>query len=153
MRRFLTSPTVRLIGAFPNTAPLPSRARFASVGFCTARPAKLSYFPTSDEDFELDMADETKAGETRGGPAKEMAARGKKKQSTLAKTPKGTSDWLGADSDLREEICNAILEVLRRSGGTTLDTPTFELTEILRNKLGEDQKLIYDLADQYDSHT
>jgi histidyl-tRNA synthetase len=100
-----------------------------------------SYVPTADHDFELDMASE----------AKDVALRGKKKQtpSVQAKTPKGTSDWVGADSDLREEIVTTVSTILRRHGGTTLDTPMFELTEILQNKLGEDQKLIYELADQY----
>ena len=83
---------------------------------------------------------------------KDLASRGKKSQkpSTQAKTPKGTSDWLGADSDLREEIVSTVSTILKRHGGTSLETPMFELTEILRNKLGEDQKLIYDLQDQYD---
>lgn len=83
---------------------------------------------------------------------KDLTSRGKKPQKPQiqAKTPKGTSDWVGADSDLREEIVSTVSTILRRHGGTSLETPMFELTEILQNKLGEDQKLIYDLADQYD---
>ena len=83
----------------------------------------------------------------------DLALRGKKpqKSSIQAKTPKGTHDWVGADSDLRDEIVNTVSAILRRHGGTSLETPTFELTEILRNKLGEDQKLIYELADQYNA--
>ena len=84
--------------------------------------------------------------------ARDLASRAKKPQKSItqAKTPKGTSDWLGADSDLRQEIVDTVSTILRRHGGTSLETPMFELTEILQNKLGEDQKLIYDLADQYD---
>jgi histidyl-tRNA synthetase len=37
---------------------------------------------------------------------------------------------------------------IRRHGAVTLDTPAFELKEILTGKYGEDSKLIYDLADQ-----
>ena len=33
-------------------------------------------------------------------------------------------------------------------GGVTIDTPVFELKEILSGKYGEDSKLIYDLQDQ-----
>lgn len=100
------------------------------------------HIAAADSEFELDMATETK----------DLASRGKKSQkpSIQAKTPKGTSDWLGADSDLREEIVSTVSTILRRHGGTSLETPMFELTEILRNKLGEDQTLIYNLADQYE---
>ncbi|KAL4941057.1 hypothetical protein BDV06DRAFT_8097 [Aspergillus oleicola] len=64
------------------------------------------------------------------------------------KTPKGTRDWIGVDMILRESIFSAITEVFKRHGGTQLDTPVFELKEILSGKYGEDSKLIYDLADQ-----
>ncbi|KAK4185524.1 hypothetical protein QBC35DRAFT_454182 [Podospora australis] len=64
------------------------------------------------------------------------------------KTPKGTRDWSGADMVLREKIFNTITNVFKRHGGVTIDTPVFELKEILAGKYGEDSKLIYDLADQ-----
>lgn len=38
--------------------------------------------------------------------------------------------------------------MFKRHGGVTIDTPVFELKEILAGKYGEDSKLIYDLADQ-----
>jgi histidyl-tRNA synthetase len=41
-----------------------------------------------------------------------------------------------------------VREVFKRHGGVTIDTPVFELKEILAGKYGEDSKLIYDLADQ-----
>jgi histidyl-tRNA synthetase len=47
-----------------------------------------------------------------------------------------------------EQIFSAISEVFKRHGGTQLDTPVFELKEILAGKYGEDSRLIYDLADQ-----
>ncbi|KAJ0380831.1 hypothetical protein COL922a_013988 [Colletotrichum nupharicola] len=70
------------------------------------------------------------------------------KLSFQLKTPKGTRDWMGTDMILREQIFSAITEVFKRHGGTQLDTPVFELKEILAGKYGEDSRLIYDLADQ-----
>ena len=64
------------------------------------------------------------------------------------KTPKGTKDWSGSDALLRDRIFNTIADVFKRHGGTALDTPVFELREILAGKYGEDSKLIYDLQDQ-----
>jgi histidyl-tRNA synthetase len=49
---------------------------------------------------------------------------------------------------IRDKIFNTITEVFKRHGGVTIDTPVFELKEILSGKYGEDSKLIYDLADQ-----
>ncbi|KAG5661602.1 hypothetical protein KAF25_005724 [Fusarium avenaceum] len=64
------------------------------------------------------------------------------------KTPKGTKDWEGKDMVIRDHIFNTITQVFKRHGGVTIDTPVFELREILSGKYGEDSKLIYDLADQ-----
>lgn len=64
------------------------------------------------------------------------------------KTPKGTKDWQGKDMVVRDKIFNTITQVFKRHGGVTIDTPVFELKEILAGKYGEDSKLIYDLADQ-----
>ncbi|KAJ5679575.1 Histidine--tRNA ligase [Penicillium macrosclerotiorum] len=64
------------------------------------------------------------------------------------KTPKGTKDWCGSDALLRDRIFSTIADVFKRHGGTALDTPVFELREILAGKYGEDSKLIYDLQDQ-----
>ncbi|KAJ9134142.1 hypothetical protein NKR23_g10300 [Pleurostoma richardsiae] len=77
-----------------------------------------------------------------------MAAEKSGKVSFQLKTPKGTRDWMGADMILRERIFETITSVFKRHGGTSLDTPVFELKEILAGKYGEDSKLIYDLADQ-----
>jgi len=48
----------------------------------------------------------------------------------------------------RDRIFQTITDVFKRHGGTALDTPVFELREILAGKYGEDSKLIYDLQDQ-----
>ncbi|KAG9248886.1 histidyl-tRNA synthetase-like protein [Calycina marina] len=64
------------------------------------------------------------------------------------KVPKGTKDWSGPDMVIRDKIFTIITEVFKRHGAVTIDTPVFELKEILAGKYGEDSKLIYDLADQ-----
>ncbi|EKD19196.1 uncharacterized protein L3040_009363 [Drepanopeziza brunnea f. sp. 'multigermtubi'] len=74
-----------------------------------------------------------------------MAPKGQKFE---LKTPKGTKDWEGKDMVIRDKIFSTITEVFKRHGAVTIDTPVFELKEILAGKYGEDSKLIYDLADQ-----
>jgi histidyl-tRNA synthetase len=49
---------------------------------------------------------------------------------------------------IRERMFAIITEVFKRHGGMALDTPVFELKEVLTGKYGEDSKLIYDLQDQ-----
>ncbi|KAK0126081.1 Cytoplasmic and mitochondrial histidine tRNA synthetase [Cadophora gregata] len=75
----------------------------------------------------------------------EMAPKGQKFE---LKTPKGTKDWEGKDMVIRDKIFSTITDVFKRHGAVTIDTPVFELKEILSGKYGEDSKLIYDLADQ-----
>ncbi|KAF3491817.1 histidyl-tRNA synthetase [Arthroderma uncinatum] len=72
----------------------------------------------------------------------------KNKTSFTLKTPKGTKDWAGSNALLRDHIFSTITNVFKRHGGMALDTPVFELREILAGKYGEDSKLIYDLQDQ-----
>lgn len=60
----------------------------------------------------------------------------------------GTKDWHPSDMLLRQKIFRTITEVFELHGGVTIDTPVFELKEILSGKYGEDSKLIYDLQDQ-----
>ena len=49
---------------------------------------------------------------------------------------------------IRDRIFNTITTVFKRHGAVTIDTPAFELRQILAGKYGEDSKLIYDLSDQ-----
>jgi histidyl-tRNA synthetase len=49
---------------------------------------------------------------------------------------------------IRDKIFSTITDAFKRHGAVTIDTPVFELKEILAGKYGEDSKLIYDLADQ-----
>ncbi|KAK4050173.1 Cytoplasmic and mitochondrial histidine tRNA synthetase [Microbotryomycetes sp. JL201] len=81
------------------------------------------------------------------GSAKKAKAAAAKSKFTL-KTPKGTKDWHPADMQLRQAIFRKITDVFEKHGAVTIDTPVFELKEILSGKYGEDSKLIYDLQDQ-----
>ncbi|PRQ77507.1 histidyl-tRNA synthetase [Rhodotorula toruloides] len=75
-------------------------------------------------------------------------SKGKKGSKFTLKTPKGTKDWHPSDMYLRQAIFRKITDVFELHGGVTIDTPVFELKEILSGKYGEDSKLIYDLQDQ-----
>ena len=83
---------------------------------------------------------------------KQEAPKGKQQQRAPVKfelkTPKGTRDWEPLSMALRTKIFETITEVFKRHGAVTIDTPVFELKEILSGKYGEDSKLIYDLQDQ-----
>ncbi|GAA6013557.1 hypothetical protein JCM8202_000732 [Rhodotorula sphaerocarpa] len=91
---------------------------------------------------KLTGTDDKKSGSGGGGAA------GKKAAKFTLKTPKGTKDWHPSDMYLRQSIFRKITEVFELHGGVTIDTPVFELKEILSGKYGEDSKLIYDLQDQ-----
>lgn len=49
---------------------------------------------------------------------------------------------------IRDGMFSTIRKVFKRHGGVTIDTPVFELKDILAGKYGEESKLIYDLAAQ-----
>lgn len=49
---------------------------------------------------------------------------------------------------IRENMMNIIKDNFDKYGGQSMETPVFELREILMDKYGEDEKLIYELADQ-----
>ncbi|XP_054268145.1 histidine--tRNA ligase isoform X2 [Macrosteles quadrilineatus] len=69
-------------------------------------------------------------------------------QKFTLKTPKGTRDYGPHHMALRLGVLDKIITVFKRHGAETIDTPIFELKEVLTGKYGEDSKLIYDLADQ-----
>lgn len=49
---------------------------------------------------------------------------------------------------IREKVFGVVIETFKRHGAETIDTPVFELKEVLTGKYGDDSKLIYDLKDQ-----
>lgn len=65
------------------------------------------------------------------------------------KTPKGTRDYNDKEMAVREQMFDTIKRVFQRHGAVTIDTPAFELREVLAGKYGEEgNQLMYDLADQ-----
>jgi histidyl-tRNA synthetase len=49
---------------------------------------------------------------------------------------------------VRRKVIETVSEVFRKHGAVEIDTPAFELKDVLMGKYGEDSKLIYDLDDQ-----
>lgn len=66
----------------------------------------------------------------------------------VLKTPKGTRDYGPAEMAVRRNVFHAIESVFHMHGAVEIETPVFELKEVLTGKYGEDSKLIYDLEDQ-----
>ena len=66
----------------------------------------------------------------------------------VLKTAKGTRDFGPKQMMIRQQAFEKITNCFKRHGAEQLDTPVFELKEVLTGKYGEDSKLIYDLADQ-----
>ncbi|CAJ0568776.1 unnamed protein product, partial [Mesorhabditis spiculigera] len=67
----------------------------------------------------------------------------------VLKCPKGTRDYGPKEMAVREAVFSTIIDAFKRHGAETIDTPVFELREVLNSKYGEDGgKLIYDLEDQ-----
>lgn len=64
------------------------------------------------------------------------------------KIAKGARDFGPEQMAIREVAFKKIVDVFKRHGAVSIDTPVFELRETLMGKYGEDSKLIYDLADQ-----
>ena len=65
------------------------------------------------------------------------------------KTAKGTRDLTPFQMRIREKIINEVKDVFKLHNAEEIDTPVFELTELLTSKYGNDNsKLIYDLQDQ-----
>ncbi|XP_063304121.1 histidine--tRNA ligase, cytoplasmic-like [Pelobates fuscus] len=77
---------------------------------------------------------------------------GQRKQSFALKTPKGTHDVHPHQMAIREKVFNTVVNCFKRHGAESIDTPVFELKELLTGKYGEDSKLIYDLEDQGGEH-
>jgi len=64
------------------------------------------------------------------------------------KTPKGTKDFGPYEMAIREKVFASITSIFKRHGAVTIETPVFEIRDVLMGKYGEDSKLIYDLQDQ-----
>jgi histidyl-tRNA synthetase len=49
---------------------------------------------------------------------------------------------------IRNKVIGTISRIFKKHGAVEIDTPVFELKQVLTGKYGEDSKLIYDLEDQ-----
>ncbi|KAK4293563.1 hypothetical protein Pmani_033752 [Petrolisthes manimaculis] len=75
--------------------------------------------------------------------------RGKDKPGKFVlKTAKGTRDYGPVEMPVRRQVFDVIHSVFHMHGAVEIETPVFELKEVLTGKYGEDSKLIYDLEDQ-----
>uniref|UniRef100_A0A182MI58 histidine--tRNA ligase n=1 Tax=Anopheles culicifacies TaxID=139723 RepID=A0A182MI58_9DIPT len=91
----------------------------------------------------------TNANGTTKGRDEETEESSKENNRNLAlKTPKGARDHGPKAMAIRQRLLNQMIQVFRKHGAETIDTPVFELKQVLAGKYGEDAKLIYDLKDQ-----
>lgn len=91
---------------------------------------------------------EKKKADLAAGITSEPAAGAEGTGGFQLKVPKGTKDHDPSSTLMRKKIFNTLEGIFVKYGGATIDTPVFELREILAGKYGEDSKLIYDLQDQ-----
>ncbi|WWC87905.1 uncharacterized protein L201_002805 [Kwoniella dendrophila CBS 6074] len=91
------------------------------------------------------LKEQLKALKKEGG---DENASGSSSSNLQLKTPKGTIDHKPEATLLRKKIFNTLENIFLKHDASTIDTPVFELKEILAGKYGEDSKLIYDLSDQ-----
>ncbi|KAM7320153.1 histidine--tRNA ligase, mitochondrial isoform X1 [Alexandromys fortis] len=70
------------------------------------------------------------------------------KPNFIIKVPKGTRDLNPQQMVVREKILDEIISCFKRHGAKGLDTPAFELTEMLTEKYEDNFGLRYDLKDQ-----
>ncbi|KAL5964737.1 Histidine--tRNA ligase [Taenia solium] len=69
-------------------------------------------------------------------------------QSFVLKTPKGTRDRNPVQMRVLEQVFGVIQDCFKRHDAVSIETPVFELKEVLTGKYGEESKLIYNLEDQ-----
>ncbi|XP_054841478.1 histidine--tRNA ligase, cytoplasmic-like [Eublepharis macularius] len=77
-----------------------------------------------------------------------LGANARRKANLILKTPKGTRDFSPKQMALREKIFSSIISCFKRHGAVTIDTPVFELKDLLLDSHLEQSKLVYDLKDQ-----
>jgi histidyl-tRNA synthetase len=65
--------------------------------------------------------------------------------SGIIQLPKGTQDYYGQSYEKLEYLKSIITNLYKKYHGEFIETPVFELTHILMDKYGDDEKLIYNL--------
>ncbi|XP_069171482.1 histidine--tRNA ligase isoform X4 [Procambarus clarkii] len=96
----------------------------------------------------IKMSDE--AQNSKNGPQNNKDGEQVKKKpgKFTLKTPKGTRDYGPVEMTVRRQVFDTIYNVFHLHGAVEIETPVFELKDVLTGKYGEDSKLIYDLEDQ-----
>jgi len=75
--------------------------------------------------------------------------RAKTNDKLVLKVPKGTQDFGPREAAIRDSVKKQIIEIFKTHGAEEIDTPVFEMRDILQGKFGEEAgKLIYNLEDQ-----
>ncbi|VDO87033.1 unnamed protein product [Schistosoma curassoni] len=100
---------------------------------------------------ELPTGDVNILKETKVQKITEQMAKSSIKQCEVKynlKVPKGTKDRDPLQMTILEGVFSTIIRCFKRHDAVTIDTPVFELKEVLAGKYGEESKLIYDLQDQ-----
>lgn len=122
----------------PTTADLPARISALQLQIKELKQTKQDATAQVEEMKQLksQLGDQKKDGAAGGSTGLQL------------KTPKGTTDHKPEAALLRRKIFSTLESIFVKYGGSTIDTPVFELKEILAGKYGEDSKLIYDLQDQ-----
>ncbi|XP_060110443.1 histidine--tRNA ligase, cytoplasmic-like isoform X2 [Heteronotia binoei] len=85
--------------------------------------------------------------ETANAPSPQLQANAKT-ANLILKTPKGTRDFSPKQMAIREKIFSTIISCFKRHGAVTIDTPVFELKDLLLDSHWEELKLVYHLKDQ-----
>jgi len=113
----------------------------------TSLQTRIKQLKVAKQDASTEVS-EMKSLKEQLGKDKEEGSAGASAGGFQLKTPKGTVDHKPEAALLRKKIFDTLEGVFVKYGGSTIDTPVFELKEILAGKYGEDSKLIYDLQDQ-----
>ncbi|CAL8115234.1 unnamed protein product [Orchesella dallaii] len=102
---------------------------------------RVTAYQLQQAEMELEKA---KQRVTKSGAGSSSSA----SSNVILKVPKGTRDFNPAQMRLRSDVLSKITEIFKLHGAHQIDTPVFELKDILTGKYGDDSKLIYDLKDQ-----
>jgi histidyl-tRNA synthetase len=65
----------------------------------------------------------------------------------IMETPPGTRDFLPEEMEKRQKAIDTIRAIFERYGFSPAETPAFEYAELLEDKYGEEEKLIYKFED------
>lgn len=116
--------------------------------FCLGKQKRLIFINSFISNFLLQKNDKKQNQPLSVDENGDATATGGDSSKIILKTPKGTRDYSPQQMALRQGVLDKIIAVFKKHGAETVDTPVFELKDVLTGKYGEDSKLIYDLKDQ-----